>query len=103
MVFVCVAFGSAQRTNTYRNQPGHQAPGDVISETYVRSVIDCTSTCSAQDGCTAVNLQTASNVAVSGGRRLCQLLDYGGANPPTVVPDNSWNFYELYTTTETWP
>ena len=102
MVFVCVAFGSAQRTNTYRNQPGHQAPGDVISETYVRSVIDCISTCSALDGCTAVNLQTASNVAVSGGRMLCQLLDYGDANPPTVVPDSGWNFLELYSTTETW-
>ena len=100
---MCVVFGSAQRTNTYRNQPGHKAPGDVSSETYVRSVIDCTSTCSALDGCTAVNLQTASNVVVSGGRRLCQLLDYGGANPPTVVPDNCWNFYALYTATETWP
>ena len=78
-------------------------PSDVISEFYVRSVIDCTSTCSVQDRCTAVNLQTASNVAVSGGRRLCQLLDYGGANPPTVVPDKGWNFYGLYTATETWP
>ena len=78
-------------------------PSDVISETYVRSVIDCTSMCSVQHGCTAVNLQTASNVTASGGRRLCQLLDYGGANPSVVVPDNGWNFYELYTTTETWP
>ena len=102
-LFYLVVVGSVQRTNTYRKQPGHKVPSDVISETYARSVNDCTSTCSAQDRCTAVNLQTASNATVSGGRRLCQLLDYGGANPPTVVPDNSWNFYELYTTTETWP
>ena len=103
LLFYLVVVGSVQRTDTYRKQPGHKAPGDVISETYVRSVIDCTSTCNTQHGCTAVNLQTASNVAVSGGRRLCQLLDYGGANPPTVVQDNGWDIYELHTTTETWP
>ena len=98
-LFYFVVVGSVQRTNTYCNQPGHKAPGDVIRETYARNVIDCTSTCSAQDGCTAVNLQTASNAAVSGGRRLCQLLDYGDGN--NAVPNSSWNLYQLRSSTET--